>query len=372
MKRIIILSTLLFLTACQQMGPTQVGLKYRNLPPKIGPVQVGGIASQIIEPGQLAVLMPWDTLYVFDTSVKDISWPSSSKPEDTGRNESFLNTRALDGNEVALAVTVRYRINPESKTLITLVNEVARSDGDVRQLVAAVARADIRAYMNQLRTAEFLDEQSRYRAIDAVRESISRRLLVLGISLERVILDDFRFDRALEDNSVDSSYQEKISEIQKLQQDTERERSRIETVRAKKKQEFNQVQASINRAIAEADGYKKQAAFQGDAYFEGRSNEAKGILALGKAEVEGLVQQIKALEGPGGRAILRLEIAKQLLAAKPNFVVLNGSSSMQVQKLDTNELLRQLGLTEALIPENKNKETKKMESNVVRSPSATK
>lgn len=353
LKYITLLSLAFATSACQQMGTTEVGVRYRNLPSNLGPLDFGGVASDTVAPGQLAILFPWDRLLTFDTAVKEISWPSTQRPEDKDRFEGFVHTRALDGNEVALAITVRYRILPDAETLTRIVRQVALNDAEVRDLVASVARADIRSFFNELRTAAFLDEVSRYGARDKVEKSMSKRLSQYGIEIQRVILDDFRFERLLNDGTVDQRYQDRITDVQKLREDTERERSRIETVKAKKSQELNNVQALVNREVAEAEGYRSQSKLRGDGYFDSKANEAQGILALGKAEVEGMIQQVEALSGPGARALLKLELAREIVKARPNFVVLNQSNSsgaLNVQRLDTNDLLKQLGVVEAMQP----------------------
>jgi len=349
MKRVLLLLGLsLFSVACQQMGPTEMGVRFRRLPTAVGPLKIGGLSSKVIAPGELTLLMPWDRIYTFDTAVKDIAWPAVPEGRHSGQGGGYVNTRALDGNEVALAVTVRYRIAPEPASLLKLVQYVATSDDAVRELVGAVARADIRTYMNELETSAFLDEKSRYAAIDKVKDSMARRLGPYGIEVVRVILNDFRFERLLRDGSIDASYQEKITQTQKLKQDTEREELRTETIKAQKNQEYNTTQAEVNRMLAEAAGYKNQALVRGDAYFESKSNEAKGILALGKAEAEGLANQAAALAGPGGHAILKLEIARRILQANPKFIILSpAAGGLNVQRIDTNELLSQLGVLEA-------------------------
>lgn len=346
MKRILALILVFTLCGCdtgiRQMGLTEMGVKFRKLPPALG----GGVSSEVIPPGKMAIIFPWESIYRFDTRVRDVSWGTSKGDEST---VDYVHTRALDGNEVALAVTVRYQIGKEPGKLVRLVQEVATDDHEVSELVKAVGRADIRTYMNELRTSEFMDESHRYQAVDKVRNFMAERLSQYGIEILRVTLDDFRFERLLKDGTIDTSYQDKLTEVSKLIEDTKRERSRIDTIKAKKEQEFNTAQAEVNRLVAEADGYKKQAKLKGDAYFEARTNEAKAILAQGKAEVEGIVEQINALSGPGGQAILKLELARQLLKQDPRFVLVNpgDNKSLDVTRTDTNELLNQIGILEA-------------------------
>ncbi len=340
------------LSGCQNMGATEYGVRFRRMPRFLG----GGVARNVVLPVQTVFVMPWESIYRFDTSVRDVSWGVQNAEEKRLRGPSpfvekgYVHTRALDGNEVALAVTVRYRVSTDPVKLVRLVEEVATSDEEVRDLVIAVGRADIRHYMNELRTTAFLDDKSRYEAVDKVKSSMEERLKVYGIEVLRVGLDDFRFERQLRDGSIDASYQEKLTEIQKIREDTEREKSRIETVKAKKTQEFNIGQAGVNRKVAEAEGFKKQAELRGDGYLEARSNEAKGILLQGKAEVDGLIEQINALQGPGGEAILKMELAKRLMQGDPKFITLSGkgSNGLEVTRTDVNELIRAAGVFEGL------------------------
>ena len=343
-------------TGLKQMGPTEYGIIFRKLPPAIG----GGVSSKVTYPGQTVVVWPWDAIYRFDTSVQDITWgvatntatadaseKETARPNDPG----YVNTRALDGNEVALAVIVRYQVTTDAERLRHMVESVATSDSEVKELVVSVARADIRTYLNELKTSQFLDKSELYTAVDKAKDSMASRLRPFGIDVLSVDLRDFRFERALETGDVDTRYGDNLREIQKLQQDREREISRIETVKAKKQQEYNEALAEVNRKVAEARGIKDQSKYRGDAYYTTRMNEALGIKARGEAEVKGLIQQIEALNGPGGHELLKLELVKQLLKSDPKFIVLgegSGAQNMDVRRTDTNQLLGQLGLLEGM------------------------
>jgi hypothetical protein len=337
-------------TGFKQMGPSEFGVRFRSLPPTLG----GGIDETVIGNGQKAVVWPWDSLYRFETSEQYISWGRASEK----KADNSLFTRARDGNEVALAVTVVYQIEPNPKKLVKLLEEAGSNNEEVRALVEAVGRADVRTYMNHLKTAQFADVEQRYRSVGEVRNAMNRRLQPYGIEVKRVTLDDFRFERLLKDGSVDASYQEKLTQIQKLREDTNREMARIETIKAKKQKELSEVRATVNQKVAEVDGYLNQIRIGADGYYNAKKNEADAILAQGKAEAEGMVKKIEALSGPGGEAVLKLEIAKTLIASNPKFVVLpsggghgaggaGGAQELSFTKTDLNQLLMQMGVIEA-------------------------
>jgi hypothetical protein len=351
-----ILFLISILTGCdtgfKQMGPSEFGIRFRSLPPTLG----GGIDEKVVQNGQKAIVWPWDSLYRFETSEQYISW--GQQKDTKAKHDDSLFTRARDGNEVALAVTVVYQIEPHPKKLVKLLEEAGTSNVEVRALVEAVGRADVRTYMNHLRTAQFADVEQRYRSVGEVRNAMNRRLEPYGIEVKRVTLDDFRFERLLKDGSVDTSYQEKLTQIQKLREDTNREMARVETIKAKKQKELSEVRAVVNQQVAEVDGYLNQAKIGADGYYAAKKNEAEAILATGRASAEGITKKIEALSGPGGEAVLKLEIAKTLIASNPKFVVLpsngqgassGGSNSQDLSftRTDLNDLLVQMGVVEA-------------------------
>lgn len=347
-------------TGIQHMGATEYGVTFRNLPPIMG----GGVGgpSSVASPLQTIVVLPWEDIYRFDTSPQYLTWGRGMESATNGGQlvqSEDVHTRAKDGNEAALKLTVRYRIDPNPEKLVTLVQQVATSDADVRNLVIAVVRSTIRTHMNKLRTAEFRDDRKRNATVDEALAAAQKTLSPWGIDVESINLKQYRFARLLPDGSEDTSYQDRLREIQEKEQDIEGERTRIETVRAKKHTEYSQAESQYNARIAEAKGYKEQSVYQGDAYFTAKSNEAKAISAEGFAEIEGLRQQVAAFSGKGGRAMLRLEVAKQLSNGNPKFVSVNQGQAggIELSKTDMNQLIQQLGIVEGLVAQGSSSQT---------------
>lgn len=344
-------------TGIQDMGATEYGVRFRKLPPILG----GGVGSagSIAAPLESVVVLPWETLLRFDTSPQYLTWGGGSAGESATEHlvqAEDVYTRAKDGNEAALKITVRYRINPKPEALVKLAQEVATSNQEVRSLVIAVIRSEIRTYMNRLRTVEFRDDKKRNDTVDEALAASKSRLSPLGIEVESINLKQYRFVRLLKDGTEDTSYQDRLRDIQEKEQDIQGERTRIETVRAKKHAEFSQAESSYNAQIAEATGYKEQSKYLGDSYYQAKVNEAKAITAEGSAEVEGLKQRIAALAGKGGENMVRLEVARQLAKGDPKFIAVQPSTTgagVDVSKTDVNELVQQLGIFEGVVGKSK-------------------
>lgn len=156
LKRIIPFFFVLMLGGCntgfEQLGTSEHAVIFSALPPFIG----GGIKNKIAEPGEKVFVMPWDTLYRIETSIQSIGWGGKGYGN-SSEVENYIETRALDGNEVGLAITVQYQVDP--KALIHVIENVGSSDESIRNLVSLCARADIRTHMNVLRTRDFFDPE---------------------------------------------------------------------------------------------------------------------------------------------------------------------------------------------------------------------
>lgn len=361
MRKIALLLIILFsFTGCdlpiQQTSSTERGVIFNQLPRFLG----GGLREKVVQGGQMVIVFPWERIIRIETGVQDVVLGDGSR-SDNDAWSTFVFTRALDGNEVALRLTVRFQISDKPEDLTKLIQKFASVNEDIRKLIIAVSRYWVRTKMNELETADFLEDSSRYKAVDAVKDGIQSELSKYGVTILAVALDRFEFARLQPDGTVDTVYQEKLNEVQRLREGTERERLRIETVKAAGLEKFNTTQGEVNRQVAQARGTLEQAKARGDGYFQSKKNEAIAITAEGMAQVEGLIQKIQALSGPGGAAVVKLEVAKALLNSGAQFISLGsggGDKNMTVDKTDTNQLLEQLGLIEAMKQENLKREEK--------------
>lgn len=337
-------ASLLFATGCdsgfQAMESTEHGVVFSALPPFLG----GGVRNKILPPSAKEFILPWETLYRLDTGIQSVSWGAVGRG-DSKEIEDFVQTRALDGNEVNLSMTVRFRIIPEK--LPYIIQYVGKDNERVAKIVSTIAKADVRTHMNTLRTEDFFNRSKLQIAVERVREALNARLRPEGIEVESVLYDSHLFARRLADGTLDTSYQDQINATERKKQETLQELARNATVEEEMKQKYAAAEGEFNQLKERADGELRQAKERGDAKFEALAKDAERVFHVGMAEVEGMKKSIEAMSGPGGAALLRLEVVKALIASNPKFVVLNsqgGANGVDLNKLDTNDLIRQLGI----------------------------
>ncbi|MCC6933153.1 MAG: hypothetical protein IT292_07860 [Deltaproteobacteria bacterium] len=343
MKNIMLIFAMaLLLTGCnsgfQKMEAGEYGVRFRALPAMLG----GGISKNVIAPGEMEFIYPWETIYRVDTTVQSIGWGGMNQGENKSQAD-YIHTRAKDGNEVGLAINTQFHIDPK------MVSHVVQYVGidKVKPLVAAVARADVRTHMNALYTSGFINPNERSEVLKAVKHAINHRLSREGIIIDEVIYVDHRFERKLADGQIVDKYQQIIDNTQAKRQEVLREPKQREAQIKDKEKAFFDAQANVNKLLEEAKGYEAQASMRGENYLKEKQNVADQILATGLAEVEGLKKQVAALSGEGGKALLRLSIARELAQNDAKFVMLNTGdkgNAFDVNRVDSNELIRQMGL----------------------------
>ena len=331
-------------TGYQTLEPGEYGIEFVKLPLFLG----GGVRANPIEPGKAVLVLPWEDLYRIDTTSQTITWAGVGEGSEQQIDDT-LQTRTIDGNEVLLSLTVVYHIMPNK---VGHIIQYVAGDREsimprVKELVSTVARSDIRAHLNTLAPWDFYSVEKTAEALERTKIAMNARLNPEGIEIDSVSYKGHKFERITPEGNIDDSYQQRIDETQVTDRAVEQEKERIATVVEQKKIEYNEMLAKVNRQKEEALGRKEQAQLRGDSYLKAKELEAERIKAVGTEEIIALKKRIEALNGPGGEAILKMEIADALIKANPKFVVINNNNGIGVQKLDTNSVMQQLGIIEA-------------------------
>lgn len=376
-----LLSVMVLSTGCdnfalQQVRGDQIALKFRKLPLFLS----GGVSGEIIPPGGKVLVLPWEELIRLTNTQRTESWGTGQ-----GRHRA-LAARSSDGNEVAFEVTVLYQISRDPSKLRELVTTVANTDEAIRELVVSQVRALVRQFANRLATRQFVssDLSSELRRVekeapelvtsnkaaptaeesatfDSVKKDLESALeaALRSYKLELIQLSvtNPRFVRYRETGAdgeqEDDTYQTRLVDVQREQQSIKREgesrKTQEEVKYGEKEIALKEANKIVSIAEAEAERIGEEARFM----LQTKQIEKDAIDKSGRDMLESMRAQIEAVAGKGGEALLRLDIARELGKSNASFVVINqggGGGSVDVRRTDTNDLIKQLGLLEALSP----------------------
>jgi regulator of protease activity HflC (stomatin/prohibitin superfamily) len=265
-------------------------------------------------------------IYLLDKSELTMEMSSSNiTPERPHGNPVVIKT--IDGGDVTLDLSIHYRLIPDLADKI--IQDSGPGEAYKKKWVYDYTRTICRYNFGELTIDEFPDSVKRDMKADKAREEINRLLEPHGIIITSVNLHDFRYyreyaERIHERRLADKEIEEQVSraraavENQKKVIVEEQKKKDVEIARFKgdlKKKEI-EVHAEAEKIEHQADTYLFKTKIGADAEFARLSSEAEAILATKTAEAEGIKSLRLALEGEGGRNLVKMEYAKRLREAR--------------------------------------------------------
>ena len=265
-------------------------------------------------------------LYILDKSEQSTPMTSANiSAEYPQGNPVILKTR--DGGDVSLDLIIQYRLI--SKIADKVVQNTGTGDTYKEKWIRDYAKTICRYEFGELEIGEFPEaEKRRQKTVEASKE-LDRLLNQHGILMTSLNFIDYRYYR---------EYAEKIQERRIADKEVQEQRSRGEAAKENQErvitEETKKLEVAVSRfrgqlynmeidATAEATKVKQEgiayllkARFDADAEYERLRKEAEAILAVREAEAAGILALRDALEGEGGRNLVKLEYAKRLREAK--------------------------------------------------------
>ncbi len=265
-------------------------------------------------------------LHILDKSEQSTPMTSANiSAEYPQGNPVILKTR--DGGDVSLDLIIQYRL------ISNMANNVVQNTGIgntyKEKWIRDYAKTICRYEFGELEIGEFPEAEKRRQKTQEASEELDRLLNQHGILMTSLNFIDYRYYR---------EYAEKIQERRIADKEVQEQRSRGKAAKENQErvvtEETKKLDVAISRfrgqlynmeidAKAEAAKVKQEgiayllkAKFDADAEYERLRRDAEAILAVKEAEAAGILALRDALEGEGGRNLVKLEYAKRLREAK--------------------------------------------------------
>ncbi|OGR28165.1 MAG: hypothetical protein A2277_14475 [Desulfobacterales bacterium RIFOXYA12_FULL_46_15] len=310
-------------------GGTEVGVRTR----KFSFTGQKGVEDRIYAPGSTYFFLPYiNDWHVFDTRLQNLEMTFSHQKGDR-RTQDDLIFKTIDGNDISLDVIIAYRIDPAKAPYI--LQYVAGNDTLLKdKIVRTVARSKPRDIFGELKTEAFYVAEAREAQSKKAREELQRILGPMGIIVEKVLTNDYRFN---------ADYTKAIEDKKVADQQVEKNRSAQHAAREEYKRKLEEAKGEVNKMIADADGQYLKAKIEADVYMEQQQLLAQAIKAEGIADAKGIQEMNTALSGSGGKAIVKLKIA-EALQDKHIMLLPTSEGGMNLKTTNINQLIETLGI----------------------------
>ena len=291
--------------------------------------KITGVEDRVYPPGGTYFFAPliteWYTLRTTTEAMAMVMDPTQGDRN----NRDDVEFKTLDGNDVAVDITVLYHINPVKA--VEIIKNVALSTDELKEVVVRpLARAVPRDALNVL-TSEEIYTSKKFAAAEQAKQSLNTLLEPYGVVVEAINLGDHRFH---------TEYQKAINDKKVFDQQVNTNRSAAENSLREWKANLERTKGDVEQAIATQQGKLEQAKLDADAYYVSKQKEAEAILAESEARAKGIRKGREAMAGSGGRTRIKMRLAEALSGKRFVVVPSGGNGSLNMSKLNINELIQ--------------------------------
>lgn len=261
-------------------------------------------------------------LYILDKREQEAPMASSNISADFPQgNPIILKTR--DGGDVSIDLIIQYKLI--SKVAGTVVQDTGVGEEFKEKWIWDYARTICRYEFGDLSISEFPDSVKREEKIRASTDELNSLLNPHGIFVTSLNFIDYRYyreyaekihERRLADKEVEEQVQRASAAKENQNRVVTEETKKLDVAISRFMGTLHQMEidakAEANKIRDSGKAYLIKAKLDADAEYDRLEKEAASILAVKKAEAEGIFALKKALEGTGGRNLVKMEYAKRL------------------------------------------------------------
>ena len=324
-----------------RVAGSEIGIKINDIS---GDIDVIAESGTVIYNGLIS------SFYLMDTADQRLEMTADPQRGDR-RQKDDLRIKTIDGSDVFVDLTINYGVTRDKVDVVALTSGL----GDAYKLkwVRDYSRSVCRSVFGEMTTEEFYDASIREEKANMAREELNVMLSPFGIEVRKVIPEKFRFHQEYEEKIrakklADQEVEEQISKANAAQQDqifrtveaTKKKEVFVATIDGQMQQLIVEAKANADKNIKEAEAYAVETSRGGDAQFYKMEQNAEAIKATKAAEAEALLKLAKAMEGEGGRNIVKMEYAQRLkqmeISGQP--YTIDQQSERLIHKIDGKKL----------------------------------
>ncbi len=261
--------------------------------------------------------------YVLDKTLQTIEMTEVAGRGDR-RGKDDLKIKTIDGSDVYVDLKVQYKIDVHRADEVLATS--GTGDSYKRKWARDYIRSLCRNHLGELTTEEFYDSGKRNLKLVAARTEANERLSPFGILIDSIVIprrpvfykeyEDMIKRKKEADQAVHAEQSKALAAKQRqhtlIVQETNKKNVAIEQFEGQMRQKVIAAEANAARVQKGAEAYYEQKTVQAVAKLYEMEKRATAVLAEKTAEADGIKAMREALEGEGGRNMVRLEYAKKL------------------------------------------------------------
>ncbi|MCB0332685.1 MAG: hypothetical protein KDD55_04250 [Bdellovibrionales bacterium] len=283
------------LLGCESLSGNERGVRFWNIPPLLG----GGLSQQGIGSAESYLSLPYlSRVYAEEIQEKSVGWGMDSP----------LEFFSQDGLRYQLTGESRFRLANTDDSLLRFLSSFGEDFDKAEDLVSFFVAEKLSRELGGFIGGDLENVQIREEQIHVCEEALRETLRPFGLFLSRIYVEDLRLAPSFLERK-----QEMVNQEKEVQRALATRNLDPQISRQKKEALARQLERKIVAAQSRRDELKEE----GERYFRTKSNEAERIRIRGLAQVQTVQKRLQAMTGPNAKAMLKLEVVKELVKDQP-------------------------------------------------------
>jgi regulator of protease activity HflC (stomatin/prohibitin superfamily) len=261
--------------------------------------------------------------FVLDKTLQTLEMSQDATRGDR-KEQDDLKIKTVDGSDVFVDLKVQYRIIPDMA--IEVLQTSGIGDRYKEKWTRDYVRSLARNYLGELTTEDFYDSAKRDEKVADCVAKANELLEPFGLHVDSIAIpiephfyaeyEEMIKRKKLADQAVLEEQSKALAAKQRQETaivtETNKKNVAEEEFSGQMEQKKIKAKAEAEKVQKDADAYYNETTITAEAVQYEMEKQAEGILEQKEKEAEGLRQLISALQGPGGRNMVKLEYAKRL------------------------------------------------------------
>ncbi len=261
--------------------------------------------------------------FVLDKTLQTLIMTESAQTGELQERDD-LKIKTIDGSDVYVDLKVQYRIIPEMADVV--IRASGPGDAYKTKWARDYTRSTCRNYLGELTTEEFYDSSLRDVKVTTALKETNKLLAAYGLVVETISIprkphfyaeyEEMIKKKKLADQAVLEEQSKALAAQQKQQTlmvtETNKKNVAVKEFEGQMEQKIISARADAEKIGKEADAYFDRVTIGAEAALYAAKKQAEAILAEKSAEAKGIEALKQALEGEGGRNMVKMEYARKL------------------------------------------------------------
>ncbi len=266
-----------------------------------------------------------NNFYTLEKTIQTLEMTENvNKGERSGKDD--LKVKTIDGSDVYVDLTIQYKIIPSMADVV--VRTSGLGDNFKLKWVRDYARSVCRNFLGELTTEEFYDATKRTNKTENAKGVINSKIKKnFGIEITNIIMPQKpHFYDKYEEMIKKKKYADQavLQEKSKALEASEKQKTMIVEIENKRNVAVEKFSGEMEEKLIAAKAAGEKARQAADAYYDKTTIGAGATLYRKTAEAKGIEKMKEALEGEGGKNMVKMEYAKKLkqvkITGKPFFI----------------------------------------------------